>query len=186
MLLLRPIEWVYLALAFGLLLLSGFFAAAEIGLLSVNRFRVHQLAESGAKRAHVLQRLLLNPSRPLTVILILITALNYANESLVTHWLTGPLRHYASWVPFILLLALVLIFAEITPINYAAANPELVALRSAGIIHLATVIFRPVLRYLPISPASSSVCSAACRDNCRLSPKRKYGRSSIAKPSAVC
>ena len=57
---LLPIEWIYLLGAVILLLLSGIFSAAEIGLLSVNRFRVHQLAEDGSRRAQLLQGLLLS------------------------------------------------------------------------------------------------------------------------------
>lgn len=138
------IDWITLTVAFILLLLSGYFSAAEIGLLSVNKFRVHQLAEDGSPRAQLLQKLLQNTSRPLTVILILITTINFTNESLVTNWLHGQ-RQLPEWVPFLSLLLLVLIFAEMTPINYAAANPESVATRTAPVIALATTLLRPLV-----------------------------------------
>lgn len=144
MLNMQPIEWIYLLAAIILLLLSGFFSAAEIGLLSVNRFRVHQLAEEGDVRGTILQSLLRNSSRALTVILILITGINYANESLTTTWLHN-VRHLPEWVPFTVLLVGVLIFAEVTPINYAAANPERIATRAAPIILAATRIFHPLI-----------------------------------------
>lgn len=141
---LSPVDWFYLLTTLLLLLLSGYFSSAEIGLLSVNRFRVHQLAEDGSARAALLQRLIQQPQRPLTVILILITTLNYLNESLVTEWL--HIRHgFPEWVPFVSLLVLVLILAEITPINYAAANPEIVALGSAPIIERASRLLRPLV-----------------------------------------
>lgn len=141
---LQPIEWFYVLAAIVLLLLSGLFSAAEIGLLSVNRFRVHQLAEEDAPRAKLLQRLLQHPSRSLTVILVLITGINYLNESLTTSWLHG-LRHLPEWVPFTLLLVLVLICSEVTPINYAAANPESVATRTARLIAGASVLLYPLV-----------------------------------------
>ncbi|MHB9129900.1 MAG: hemolysin family protein [Armatimonadota bacterium] len=141
MFVIQPIDWLFLAAALILLLLSGIFSAAEIGILSVNRFRVHQLAEDGAPEARLLQRLLQQPSRPLTVILILITALNYTNESLVTYWL----RDLPEWIPFFSLLVLVLIFSEVTPISYAAANPEIVALRIAAPLAAVTRLLNPLV-----------------------------------------
>lgn len=142
--LLQPIEWFYLLAALIFILLASIFSAAEIGLLSVNRFRVHQLAEEGNAQAKILQRILDNPSRPLTVILVLITGINYCNESLTTNWLHG-LRHLPEWVPFTILLILVLILAELTPINYAAANPESVATRTAPLIAVTTTLLRPLI-----------------------------------------
>lgn len=140
----HALDWVYLTVGLALLLLSAFFSAAEIGLLSVNRFRVHQLAEDGTPTARLLQRLLQQPARLLTVILLLITAINYTNESLTTYWL--HVRHgVPEWVPFVSLLALVLIFAEVTPVRYASANPETVALRVARPVMATIRLLRPLV-----------------------------------------
>ena len=138
------IDWLYLGIAAGLLLLAAVFSAAEIGILAANRFRVHQLAEDGSRRARLLQRLLEHPSRMLSVILILITAINYSNESIATYWLHA-LRGLPEWIPFAALLALVLIFAEVTPISYAAANPEAVATGLAPLIDAATRFLHPLV-----------------------------------------
>lgn len=138
------VDWLFLTAALLLLLLSGLFSAAEIGILSISRFRVHQLAEEGLRSARILRRLLREPARPLTVLLILITATNYCNESLVTYWLVGT-HELPEWVPFAALLILVLVFAEITPISYAAANPEIVATRAAGPVAAATAVLRPAV-----------------------------------------
>lgn len=139
-----PWDWLYLTAALVLLLLSGIFAAAEIGILSVNRFRVHQLAEEGSTRAQTLQDLLRRPTRLLTAILIFITSINYINESLVTYWLHNT-RHLPEWIPFIGLLVLVLIFGEVTPISYAAANPEIVATRLTPLALLAMQVLHPIV-----------------------------------------
>jgi CBS domain containing-hemolysin-like protein len=92
----------------------------------------------------MLQRLLIHTTRPMTVILILITAINYTNESLVTNWLHFHHR-LPEWVPFVALLLLVLIISEVTPINYAAANPEIVATRSALAIDVFSFLLHPLL-----------------------------------------
>jgi CBS domain containing-hemolysin-like protein len=139
-----PYDWIFVIAVAALLLLSASFSAAEIGILSINRFRLHQLAEEGSSRARLLQRLLQQPASFLTTILIAITAVNYTNESLVTYWLV-EIHHFPEWVPFFGLLLLVLIFAEITPINYAAANPEFIAVRAAPWVALASKILRPLV-----------------------------------------
>ena len=141
---LQPHDWLFAAAAIALLVLAGVFAAAEIGILSVSPFRLHQLAEGGSTRARLLQRLLKNPSQLLTAILILITALSYANETLVTYWL-HVLLHLPEWVPFLALLLLLLIIGEVTPISYAAANPELVATRLAPLVAFITWLFSPLV-----------------------------------------
>jgi len=110
----------------------------------VSPFRLHQLAESGSTRARLLQRLLQHPSRVLTAILILITTCNYGNESLVTYWLHVN-HHLPEWVPFVALLLLLFIFGEITPINYAAANPEIVATRVARLVAFAARLLTPLV-----------------------------------------
>jgi CBS domain containing-hemolysin-like protein len=138
------IDGLFLVAALGVLGVCAFFAASEIGILSVNRFRLHQLAEDGSPSARALQRLLHNPSRVLTVIIIVITSLQYLDETLVTYWLSGR-RGLPEWVPFVSLLVLVLLFAEITPISYAAANPELVATRATPAITAATALLRPLV-----------------------------------------
>jgi len=127
-----------------LLLFSALFSAAEIGILSANRFRVHQLAEDGSLRARLLERLLEQPSRLLTMALILITAINYTNESVVTYWLHN-IHGLPEWMPFVGLLVLVLILAEVTPISYAAANPETVSIGLAPLIGTGTRVLQPVV-----------------------------------------
>ncbi|OPZ82786.1 MAG: Magnesium and cobalt efflux protein CorC [bacterium ADurb.Bin429] len=127
-----------------LIWISGIFVASEIGILTVNRFRTVQLAESGSPRARLLQRLLQQPAHLLTAILVVITGINFANEVLVTYWLHLRLG-LPAWLPFAGLLLLVLVFAELLPIAYAAANPESVATRLAPVMHLVTLILRPFI-----------------------------------------
>ena len=139
------LDWTFIAISTALLLLSAIFSAAEIGILSANRFRVHQLAEDGSRRARLLERLLEHPSRMLTVILILITAINYTNESVVTYWWLHNHRALPEWIPFVALLVLVLILAEVMPTTYAAANPETVSTGLAPLIGVSIRVLQPIV-----------------------------------------
>ncbi len=143
----NPWDWLGLIAAAILLLLAGIFSAAEISILSVNRFRMHQLAEEGDVRAQVLQQLLQQAPYLLTAMLILISSINYGNEVLVTCWLQRA-HHMPGWVPLLSLLLLVLIFAAVTPICYAAANPELVALRLTPLTANTVQLLHPLFTFV--------------------------------------
>ena len=79
-----------------LILVNGFFVAAEIAFVSVRRTRLDELAESGDRRAKRAQRLMRDPGRFLAVIQVAITFLGalasaVAAVSVVT-LVAAPLR----------------------------------------------------------------------------------------------
>ena len=121
--------------------ISAFFSSAEIAILSLGKYRLHQLVESGSRPAAILHRLLMRPSVLLTTILITITVINYTAEAVAADWALvrlhdvhsglGWRRDLALAVSAAVMTMLVLIWAEVTPIFYASANPERVALLSA-------------------------------------------------------
>jgi len=127
-----------------LISLSGFYSAAEIGMFAVARLRLRHPMETGSRPARALKGLLERPASLLTGVLISITALNYAAETLAARWaiLTlgptlGPLVAIAA------MAVVVLVFAEVTPIWYAAANPERVALLAARPVAITIWLLKP-------------------------------------------
>jgi CBS domain containing-hemolysin-like protein len=145
-------DWLALITVLLLICVSGFFSAAEIGILSLGKYRLRQLAESGSRAGKILHALMERPGRMLTAILITITAINYTAETIASDWsierLAAPTHEGGFGWPLSLSLALsvavvtllVLIWAEITPITYAAANPERVARWTAAPVHAATLV----------------------------------------------
>ena len=131
---------------FGLIVLllgiSAFFSGSEVAFLAVSDTRLHYLAKQGSKLARLLAWLRSHRAWVLSTVLIAITASNYSAERLAIHVATkgigsvwGPLAAYIA-IPII-----VLIFCEITPIQYAARHREAVGLRaSIPIVVLATVL----------------------------------------------
>ncbi len=127
-------DWRVLATLVLLLGLAGFFSAAEIGLLSAGKYRLRQLAQEGSWSGRLVVALVERPTAMLIAILVTITSLNCAAEAIATTWAVRPAPHGAGlgphWGPPAAIAALtvvVLIFSEITPISYAAANPARVA-----------------------------------------------------------
>ncbi|UCH33477.1 MAG: HlyC/CorC family transporter [Armatimonadota bacterium] len=134
-------DWQVLATLAILLALSGFFSASEIGLLSAGKYRLRQLAQEGSWSGRIVVALLERPTVMLTAVLITITGLNYTAEAVATSWAMQPDRLGPQWGPPAAILGLtiiVLIFAEVTPITYAAANPGRVARVAAGPVWLLT------------------------------------------------
>src|SRR5579862_587749 len=80
-----------LILLFAILAVNGFFAAAEVALVSVRRSRLRQLAEEGSAGARAALDLRANPERLLSVTQVGVTlaslGLGWAGEDTVYHGL---------------------------------------------------------------------------------------------------
>ncbi len=134
-----------LPLLVALLIVSAFFSGSEVGFLAVGTTRVRQLRDSGVRSAAWLSVLLAHRGIVLSTILIGITASNYTAESLAVayaselHPTLGPL------IAAIAMTVIVMVFCEVTPIEYAARNTERTALRSALPIALFSLALLPVV-----------------------------------------
>jgi putative hemolysin len=135
---LRPLAVIAL-----LLLVSGLFSAAEISFLTLGRRRAKRAAE--ARLAAMLGAMLSRPGATLGAILVTITAVNYSAEAIAADWVITDLK-LPVWIAIVGMGLLVLLFAEIVPISYAAANPERVARAVVVPVWLITGILLPAAR----------------------------------------
>ena len=67
-----------------LLLLSAFFSSAETALTTVNRIRIQVLAENGDRRAAITKRVISDPGKMLSAILIGNNLVNMAVSAILT------------------------------------------------------------------------------------------------------
>ncbi len=124
-----------------LILVSGFFSGSETGLMSLNRYRLRHLADKknkGAMRAfHLLQK----PDKLIGLILLGNNFVNILASAIAT--IIGIRLFGEAGILFatVILTAIVLIFAEVTPKTLAAMHPEKFAFP-------ATFILQPLLRLL--------------------------------------
>ncbi len=117
-----------------LIFLSGFFSAAEISLMTVNRYRLRHLAEAGHRGARLARRLLRRPDRLLGVVLLGNNFGNIAASSVAT---LMAVQLYGVGVLALvtgLLTLVILIVAEVAPKTLAALYPEPVAFGSAYVL----------------------------------------------------
>jgi putative hemolysin len=126
-----------------LLLVSGLFSAAELSFLAMGRRRFRRAVRG--RVALLLEKLLANPGATLGAILVAITAVNYTAEAIAANWVITVLG-LPVWVAIIGMAVLILIFAEVVPISYAAANPERVASAVFVPVWVVTGILSPVAR----------------------------------------
>ncbi|MBI2247134.1 MAG: HlyC/CorC family transporter [Armatimonadetes bacterium] len=140
-----PLGYVILAV-FLLLLLSAFFSGAETALFAVNRLRMRRMAEEGRRRPALILRLLEQPGRVLTALLVGNNIANVTASVLATALLVAVLGPQLGPIYAIIILTLViLIIGEITPKTFAAKYADRLAILVSRPVHYFTVALTPVI-----------------------------------------
>lgn len=128
-----------------LIVLSGFFSGAEIALFSLGEARVRTLQEEGRRGAQALAELKANPEKLLATILVCNNIVNIGAASLATalalQLFGSPGVAYATGI----MTLLVLIFGEITPKGFAAANSISFGLAVAPVIRWLSRLLFPIV-----------------------------------------
>lgn len=135
-----------------LLALSAFFSSAETCLTTVNKMRIKALAEDNNKNAGLVLKLIENPTRMLSTILIGNNIVNLSASSLTTAFAI-QLAHKTGFSDMAsaitglatgILTILILIFGEIMPKSMATINAEKMALYYAKPVYFLTGLLRPI------------------------------------------
>ncbi len=129
---------------FILLMISALSSLAESALLSVSRLRVKHLVMDKVSSAIVLEKLLEQPSRFLTVILFINNLVNIAAASLAAVLatkigLSHPVAISTGVVTFV-----ILVFGEITPKSFALQHSERIALLAAIPVSFLCKVLYPI------------------------------------------
>ncbi len=130
-----------------LLGLSGFFSMSETALMAITKIRMRTMLDEGVKGAKLLDKLLQNPSKLLSAILIGNNVVNIGASAISTT-LTVKLMggsDVGALVATGVMTVLVLIFGEITPKTIAKMNTEKVALRVSRPINIISIILKPLV-----------------------------------------
>ena len=128
-----------------LLFLSAFFSSAETALTIVNKHRMRALAEEGNRNAERVLKLVENPSKMLSAILIGNNIVNISASALATSFTTQVFGSKFIGVSTGILTLLVLLFGEITPKTLATLYSEKISLIYIYIIAPLTTILTPVI-----------------------------------------
>lgn len=147
---------------FVLVLLNGFFVAAEFALVSVRRTRIEQLANEGnwlAKRAHgAVKNLDLYIAATQLGITMASLGIGFLAEPAIEHLVAptllgwqidpGSVKTISFVIAFTVSTALHIVFGELAPKSLALQRAEQVSLAIVIPLHVFATIFRPVIYVL--------------------------------------
>lgn len=145
-----------------LILLNGFFALSEIALVSSKRSRLEQLKQEGVRGSATALKLHGSSENFLSAIQVGITLISifngvYGGLSIAEDFIPffqrfEALYEYANEIALVLTVLLITFFSiligELVPKTIALTNPERIASRIAPSIHIFSMIFYPVVRFL--------------------------------------
>ena len=145
-----PSDAIQLVVLVILLALSAFFSSAETALTTVNRLRVRALVDDGDARAIVLAKVIDDPGKLLSAILIGNNIVNISASSIATLLATKFFGSAGAGIATGIMTLLVLIFGEVTPKTMASLKAEKIALNYAKIVYVIMIVFTPLIFILDL------------------------------------
>ena len=145
-----PSDAIQLVILVILLALSAFFSSAETALTTVNRLRVRALVDDGDARAIVLAKVIDDPGKLLSAILIGNNIVNISASSIATLLATKFFGSAGAGIATGVMTLLVLIFGEVTPKTMASLKAEKIALSYAKTIYGIMFVFTPLIFILDL------------------------------------
>lgn len=144
-----PLSALIGALVF-LVILSAFFSAAEISLVTLNRYRLRHQTEAGHRGARLAAKLLERPDRLIGVILLGSNSINALFSALTTVTVIRVWGQKESTVGIaaVIIALVVLILTDLAPKTLAALHPERIAYPSAYVLRPLLKISYPVVWFI--------------------------------------
>jgi len=129
------------------IILEGFFAGSEIGIISCNRIRMSNLADKGDKRAKAVISFLEDPEGFLSTTLVGVNLSVVIGSSVATALISRYVRHagHEAIMATAVMLPAVLIFGEIIPKIVYQQHSDALALLSAFPVRMASFALWPFI-----------------------------------------
>ena len=150
---LDPASTVQLITLIILIGLSAFFSSAETAFTTVNKIRIRTFEEEGRPNAALVRKIIEEPQKLLSAILIGNNIVNLSASSLATTFVSrlmtnmGMKNQIATAIGITtgILTLIVLIFGEITPKNIATKAAERICFIYIKPIYFITILFTPLI-----------------------------------------
>ncbi len=144
-----PGSWWLILILLILVCGSAFFSASETALTSLNKIKLRNMVEENVKNADKVQKLIDDPNRLLSSILIGNNLVNNAAAALTTMIAVSLLGGQSGvGAATMVITIIILIFGEITPKTLASQNAEKVSLMVSNIISAIVLISTPVVKVM--------------------------------------
>lgn len=142
--------------------MAAFFAATEIGMMSINRYKLKYLVKQNNKQAIRVNQIISRPDLLLSVVLIGNTLANIVASTITTLIGQHVYGHAGVVIATALLTLVILVFAEMIPKTFAALHPQKVAFITslplmilqwifAPLVYLSSFISNSILRLFKVS-----------------------------------
>jgi len=139
---LDPSSWQIILLVI-LVILSGFFSSAETAFTAANRLKLRHMAEEGSKSAKRALRLIENPSKLISALLIGNNIVNIFASSLATLVAIDLYGISATGIATSILTIVIIIFGEITPKSFATQHAEKVSMMFSKPVGILMTLLTP-------------------------------------------
>ena len=128
-----------------LILLSSFFAAAEMAFVSVDRIKVREESVKGKKNAILLEKLLESPDEVVSAVVVCNNLVNITASILAGTIATYLLGNIGLGIATAVMTSLIVIFGEVIPKAYGINNAQF-AFKVSRHLHLIRTIFYPIVK----------------------------------------
>ena len=144
-------------------LMNAYFAGAEMAVVSVNKNRIRALAESGNKKAKVVESLFEDSTKFLSTIQVAITFAGFYSSASAA---AGLAPYVAGWlaqyqIPYsgsiarngltLVLMFFNLVFGELVPKRIALQKAESFCMLTVMPIHYISIVLSPFIKLLSVS-----------------------------------
>jgi Mg2+/Co2+ transporter CorB len=128
-----------------LILISAFFAGSEIGMMSLNPYRLRHLVRKKNRKAERVAKLLEKPEKFLGVVLVGNTCANIVASTIATILGDRLAGDTGIAIATGILTLVVLLFAEMAPKTLAALYPQPIALSCSFLLQWLLKLFSPLV-----------------------------------------
>lgn len=128
-----------------LVLISGFFSGSETALMSLNRYRLRHQANQGNRAAQRTARLLENPDRLISLILLGNNFVNILASAIATVIALRVMGEAGIAVATGVMTLIILVFAEVTPKTFATRRSEQFAFIASAVYGPLMIITYPLV-----------------------------------------
>ena len=157
--------WGSLFLLAVLILINGFFSAAEIAVITLNDNKVKRMAENGNRKAQTIMKLTGNSNRFLATIQVGVTLSGFLSSAAASQSfsamladalrVTGLSRDVLQGIASIIITLIIsyfsLVLGELVPKQLAIRRAETIAFRFAGFLNGLATFFTPLVKLLTVS-----------------------------------
>ncbi len=144
-----PGSWWLILILLILVCCSAFFSASETALTSLNKIKLRNMTEENIKNADKVQKLIDDPNKLLSSILIGNNLVNNAAAALTTMIAVSLLGEQSGvGAATMVITIIILIFGEITPKTLASQNAEKVSLGVVNVISFVVLLSTPIVKVM--------------------------------------